>query len=132
MNSHTETVLLFRAFKHRLGWLMSRHYRYYKRRYLVENPEIRSCVDCGKKVRRYKGDVKKSDTLSIDHIIPQSYLWELELIDLIFDMDNFQIHCLPCNSRKSNRLPKASEIPQKLLNKFRVAIDQRNKEIFSV
>ncbi len=48
----------------------------------------RKCACCG-----------DDDHLAIDHIKPRSLYPELEL-----DLDNLQVLCRPCNSRKSNKI----------------------------
>lgn len=73
----------------------------------AENPE-RRCFLCGKKI--------EDKELSIDHVIPWSYVYSDDLWNLVY------VH-KSCNSTKSNLIPSEEEI-QKL--------KERNEELFEI
>ncbi len=73
----------------------------------AENPK-RRCFICGKEI-----DEKE---LSIDHVIPWSYVYSDDLWNLVY------VH-KSCNSAKSNLIPTAEEIGK---------LKERNEELFQV
>ncbi len=70
----------------------------------VENP-TRKCFLCGKEI--------KEEELSIDHVVPWSYLYSDDLWNLVY------VH-KSCNSTKNNVIPLEVEI---------IKLEERNKEM---
>jgi 5-methylcytosine-specific restriction endonuclease McrA len=72
------------------------------------------CANCKHKVQ----------TLTVDHIIPVSFIEVLDRTGLLVHEweDNFQYMCRACNQFKSNRIditnPKTKELLQALINQI--------------
>jgi len=63
---------------------------------------------------------KRTDHLTVDHIIPASLLLELGMdkIEMCNDEENFQILCRWCNRQKANRLDHLNPKTIPLLKKY--------------
>lgn len=59
---------------------------------------------------------------TIDHIIPQSVCFELDLPGLLFDDRNFQMLCSSCNSEKGHDIESLPEAIKKELERRRALI----------
>lgn len=119
--------IFYRGLHHHLGLCVRRQWQYFRRRMLAMRGQPWLCASCGVKCEPVRGGRQKRNTVTIDHIIPKSMLFELEIVELLFDEDNMAIYCRQCNSVKGNVLPE--NIPLTLLCKFQAAIDARNKEL---
>lgn len=78
----------------------------------LENTE-RKCFICGRKI--------ESRELSIDHVIPWSYLYSDDLWNLVYVHKN-------CNSSKSNAIPQKEEIERLKDRNIRLANILKEKE----
>lgn len=124
-----QTTLFYIGFRHYLGKEMNKHWREFKLGWRKRNNWPKRCSMCNRKthVRNFNKVGYSDDTLTLDHIIPRKLLMELEFIDLLFDDDNYQLYCAKCNSDKSDTKLHPSQLPPRLLEKFHIALEKRNR-----
>ena len=69
-----------------------------------------------KEAKRFCRRCKKLRWLTVDHIIPVSFLNEIGCeVGIYEDERNFQFLCKTCNHFKSNRIDIADDVAKKLL-----------------
>lgn len=61
---------------------------------------------------------------SIDHIIPKSICFELEMPELLWDKRNLTLLCVKCNSKKSN---STTDLPEKV----KLALEKRRQSLLT-
>jgi 5-methylcytosine-specific restriction endonuclease McrA len=73
------------------------------------------------RIKRQGGQCSKCpsvNNITVDHIIPRSFLVVLGFNDAYKDLDNLQLLCKRCNSLKSNTLDYTNPKTLPLLNKY--------------
>lgn len=81
------------------------------------------CEKCGIKVR--EGTAPASDTMTLDHIIPKFFIYELELPGLITDPRNLRMLCSKCNNRRGHDI---TDLPLVLQEKIRSLLKEAGRE----
>jgi len=99
-----------------------------KKAWLRKNGFPNRCSVCKRKLVQYPPWQRRyrANRRTIDHIIPKVLLFELELTELLFDLDNFAIMCDPCNVIKGDAKLDIHSLSPELLKKFHAAVDKRN------
>ena len=83
-------------------------------------------MKCGVKV--HEGTYPAADTMTLDHIIPRLFIYELELPGLITDPRNFRMLCSKCNEERGHDI---RDLPQVLQEKIRSLLKEQGKEYLS-
>lgn len=107
--------LFYKGIYHYLGKQKTEMYKQARAEFLRSNHRW-ICSKCGAKT--------KKKTKSIDHIIPKSILYELELPSLIYDPNNFRLMCTDCNFARGNDTEELPTNIRLLLEKRRAMLDK--------
>jgi 5-methylcytosine-specific restriction endonuclease McrA len=119
--------LLFLTLRHTLGLWNNMSRRRIKKEWRKRQGWPIHCYQCGTKTR--KGTEGVPGTMTLEHIIPEWLIFELELPELLFDLDNFTLLCATCNHAKGPDMPDHASLTPELLGKFYWSIDERNKRM---
>lgn len=122
--------LVYRGLYHWICYNNTMRWRSFKLQWRARNRWPMHCSACGVKVKPSHGtDKYHPQRLSLDHIIPKSLIYELELYELLYDYDNFCLMCETCNVIKSDAKLDPDELSPVLLKKFHDALDRRRSEL---
>lgn len=129
-SEYTTYWLVYRGLYHWICFYNTLRWRTFKLQWRAKHKWPMRCSACGVKVIASHGtDKYHPKRLSLDHIIPKSLIYELELYELLYDYDNFCLMCETCNVIKSDAKLDISDLPPRLLVKFNNAVDRRNAEL---
>lgn len=107
MNDYTN-LLVYYGLKHVLGkWKSYKMSEVYKKWMRDEKPS-RICYLCGKHIPYQE--------LSIDHLIPQTVCFQLDMPGLVFDTRNMRLTHKVCNAKKRNEI---KYLPRNVVKKLR-------------
>lgn len=123
MSEPTVYILFYLGMRKYYGKVMNREWRILKKAWRKSNNQPDHCFKCGRLVKRQHR--KATETATIDHIIPKNVIFQLEIPELLFDLNNFQQLCQPCNNKKANRMPRESELSPELLASLHEALDNK-------
>jgi len=115
MDSTITLSLCYIGVKHTLGVWKNKVMYLEFRKYLKIYGYNHDCWLCGKKVSK--------NERSLDHAVPQSVCFELELPMLLFDHRNFRVAHQTCNTKRGSRI---SDLPLSIT----YALDKRRKLLY--
>ena len=117
-------ILIYKMLYAYLGKRENARWRKFRVDWLRANNNPTRCRSCNKKVD-FKND--GLDRATLDHIIPKTAIYAMELTDLLYEPSNFELMCKGCNMDKANTVPEV--LPPLLKQRFQEAVDRQNNRL---